>query len=119
MSDTTEKSAHQKKVEKFVEYLNTQLLEIPQRCWFNFSVECMELIDKCCVEDSDPLPSFSTGFAPNYNMQAAQGASNYGYSHGHATTSYSKRSHYAATPRQYGSQMYGGASATTGRNEPL
>ena len=116
------KSPHEKKVAKFVDYLNAQLLEIPPRVWFNFTVECMELVDKYTAEEE--LPSFSTRYNP-YNYHSSQGAqgSSYGYQNqGHSSNAgmnYSRRSHYAAVPRQYSSHSYGGSTCAAPSNEPL
>ena len=74
------KSPHQRKVEKFVDYLNTQLMDIPVHCWFNFSVECMEVIDKYTsyqpAEDNLPQSNNACGSRSSF-MQAKGGDYNY------------------------------------------
>lgn len=126
MSDATDnRSPHQKKVDKFVDYLKTNLMEIPQRAWFNFTVECMELIEKYTADDMEQLPPFPSGYASGnsssyHTNQGATGGANYGYSHGHVGGSYSKRSSCAVTPRHFGSShMYGGSTVTNPRNEAI
>ena len=115
------KNPQEKKVDKFVDYLKTQLLDIPQNCWFQFTVECMELVDKYTEETQ--LPSFNTGYSSgsySHTMQASQSSSNYGHNtHGQSGGNYTKRSQYGVTPRHFGSQMYGGAATTNPRNESI
>ena len=121
------KSPHQKKVEKFVDYLNTQLLEIPQAYWFNFSIECMELIEKYLNYEPTQSLQFSQHVNPSVSSRSfahsRSGNSNTNYqdqSSFHSGSTFNRnQSEAAAAPRQVAGTSYGGSTSTSTRNEPL
>ena len=103
------------KVAKFVEYLNSQLPDIPEHNWYNFTVDCIGLVEKYCVDDQ---PSQYSSGCSSYTSGVEGGS----YSYSHSDTAYNRRHNYAVSAvssRQYSSSMLGGGTFTTPRNEPV